>query len=77
MVQGVLAARRRDFASHERAMRHVVAQMSVAVSSRAMLLALDAIGFDPELGLCPRAVALSQCAARRASSASSSCAAPR
>ncbi len=49
MVQGVLAARRHAYASHERAMRHVVAQMSVAVSSRAMLIMLDAGGVDPEL----------------------------
>jgi uncharacterized membrane protein YozB (DUF420 family) len=49
MVYGVLAARRRDLLSHARAMRHVVAQMSVAVSSRALIFALDAAGSDPEL----------------------------
>jgi len=49
MVQGVLAARRRDFVSHRRAMRHVVGQMSVAVTSRALMLGLDAVGVDPEL----------------------------
>jgi uncharacterized membrane protein len=48
MLQGVLAARRRDFVSHRRAMRHVVAQMSVAVSSRAIIFGLDALGVDPE-----------------------------
>jgi uncharacterized membrane protein YozB (DUF420 family) len=48
MVYGVIAARRRDLSSHARAMRHVVAQMSVAVSSRALILALDAAGNDPE-----------------------------
>ena len=46
-VSGVAAARRRDFASHRRAMRHVMAQMSVAVSSRAMILGLDSLGMDP------------------------------
>ncbi len=49
MVRGVLAARRRDVASHQRAMRHVVGQMSVAVTSRALLLGLDAAGIDPDL----------------------------
>jgi uncharacterized membrane protein YozB (DUF420 family) len=47
MVRGVMAARRRDLVSHSRAMRHVVAQMSVAVVSRAMILGLDAAGIDP------------------------------
>jgi uncharacterized membrane protein YozB (DUF420 family) len=49
MVRGVLAARRRDLVAHRRAMRHVFAQMSVAVTSRAMLFALDYFGFDPDL----------------------------
>jgi uncharacterized membrane protein len=49
MVSGVAAARRRDFAAHRHAMRHVVAQMSVAVSSRAMIIALDSLGMDPGL----------------------------
>ncbi len=49
MVSGVRAARRRDLSGHARAMRHVVAQMSVAVTSRAMLLGLDAIGVAPDL----------------------------
>jgi uncharacterized membrane protein len=48
-VQGVLAARRRDFAAHRRAMRHVVGQMSVAVTSRAMILGFDALGIDPDV----------------------------
>jgi hypothetical protein len=48
-VRGVAAARRRDLVSHRRAMRHVMAQMSVAVTSRAMLLGLDAWGVDPDL----------------------------
>ena len=30
-------------------MRHVVAQMSVAVSSRALMVALDAAGADPDV----------------------------
>jgi len=47
MSSGVLAARRRDFAAHRRAMRHVVAQMSVAVSSRALLVGLDSLGMEP------------------------------
>jgi uncharacterized membrane protein len=47
VVYGVAAARRRDFATHRRAMRHVVGQMSVAVSSRALIVAFDAVGLDP------------------------------
>ena len=49
MVLGVRAARRRDLATHARAMRHVIGQMSVAVVSRALLVALDALGVDPEI----------------------------
>lgn len=49
MVRGVLAARRRELTSHARCMRHVVAQMSVAVSSRALIVGLDAAGIDPDL----------------------------
>jgi hypothetical protein len=48
MVLGVATARRKDFTGHRRAMRHVVAQMSVAVTSRAMILGMDAAGFDPD-----------------------------
>jgi uncharacterized membrane protein YozB (DUF420 family) len=48
MVCGVFAARRRDIVLHRRAMRHVVGQMSVAVTSRALLLGLDAVGIDPD-----------------------------
>jgi hypothetical protein len=48
-VRGVLSARSRDFVLHRRAMRHVVAQMSVAVTSRALMLGLDAMGVDPNL----------------------------
>src|SRR5262249_25279318 len=49
MVRGVVAARRRDLTLHRRAMRHVFAQMTVAVTSRALLIALDAWGVDPAL----------------------------
>jgi uncharacterized membrane protein len=49
MVQGALAARRRDLVAHRRAMRHVVGQMSVAVTSRALILGLDTLGMDPDL----------------------------
>lgn len=48
MVSGILTARRRDFVSHRRAMRHVVAQMSVAVTSRALIFCFDALGVDPD-----------------------------
>jgi hypothetical protein len=48
MVAGVAAARRRDLVGHGRAMRHVFAQMSVAVSSRSLMLVLDAAGIEPE-----------------------------
>jgi uncharacterized membrane protein len=49
MAQGVRAARRRDLVTHRRAMQHVVAQMSVAVISRALILGFDALGMDPDL----------------------------
>jgi uncharacterized membrane protein len=49
MVKGIAAARRRDLVAHRRAMGHVFAQMSVAVTSRAMLMALDVAGVSPEL----------------------------
>jgi uncharacterized membrane protein len=48
MVHGVLAALRSDLSGHARAMRHVVAQMSVAVTSRALLIALDSAGMNPD-----------------------------
>jgi uncharacterized membrane protein YozB (DUF420 family) len=48
-VLGVLAARRRNLVLHRRAMLHVVGQMSVAVSSRALIVALDAWGLDPDV----------------------------
>jgi uncharacterized membrane protein len=49
MVKGIAAARRRDLATHRRAMGHVFAQMSVAVTSRAMLMGLDVAGVAPDL----------------------------
>jgi hypothetical protein len=47
MIVGVQAARRRDLVSHARAMRHVIGQMSVAVTSRALIVGLDVGGVDP------------------------------
>ncbi len=49
MVRGVVAARRRDLVTHRHAMRHVFAQMSVAVSSRVLMIVLDRVGMHPEL----------------------------
>ena len=49
MVKGIVAARRRDLVTHGRAMGHVFAQMSVAVTSRAMLVGFDAAGVSPDL----------------------------
>ncbi len=48
VVKGVLAARARNLVAHRRAMLHVFAQMSVAVTSRALLIGLDAAGMGPE-----------------------------
>jgi uncharacterized membrane protein len=48
MAQGVHAARARDFAAHRRCMGHVLAQLSVAVASRALLVLFDRAGVDPE-----------------------------
>ena len=48
MVQAVRAARARRFADHRRFALHVLAQLSVAVTSRTMLFAFDAAGFDPD-----------------------------
>jgi uncharacterized membrane protein len=47
LVHGVAAVRRRDVGAHQRAMRHVVGQMSVAVTSRTLLVGFDAAGIDP------------------------------
>ena len=46
MVLGVVTARKRRFLEHRRWMLHVLAQMSVAVTSRAMLFGFDAAGVD-------------------------------
>jgi hypothetical protein len=49
MVHGVAAARRRDLVAHRRAMAHVFAQMSIAVTSRAMLIGFDSLGINPDV----------------------------
>ncbi|HEX6276427.1 MAG TPA: DUF2306 domain-containing protein [Polyangiaceae bacterium] len=49
VVHGVASARRGELVRHRRAMRHVVAQMSVAVTSRVLIVALDVAGIDPEV----------------------------
>lgn len=46
MVLGVVTARTRRFVEHRRWMLHVLAQMSVAVTSRAMLFGFDAAAVD-------------------------------
>ena len=48
MARGIAHARARDFVAHRRCVLHVLAQLSVAVTSRALLLALDAAGVDPD-----------------------------
>ncbi len=48
MAWGVRRARVKDQAGHRRCMLHVLAQLSVAVSSRALLFLLDAAGIDPD-----------------------------
>lgn len=49
MVQGVRAARARRFVEHRRWVLHVLAQLSVAVTSRAMLFGFDAANVDEQL----------------------------
>jgi hypothetical protein len=49
MVQGVRAARARDFVAHRRCAAHVLAQLSVAVTSRVLLLWFDRAELDPEI----------------------------
>ncbi len=49
VVLGVLAARRGDLVRHRHAMLHVVGQMSVAVSSRALIVGFDFAGLDPDV----------------------------
>jgi hypothetical protein len=48
MARGVVAARRRELSLHARMMRHVVGQMSVAVTSRVLIIGLDAVRLDPD-----------------------------
>jgi hypothetical protein len=48
MVQGIRRARAKDYIEHRRCMLHVLAQLSVAVTSRTLLYLLDAIGMNPE-----------------------------
>lgn len=48
-IAGTLAARRGDLVRHRHAMQHVLAQMSVAVTSRALLVAADAAGVNADL----------------------------
>ncbi len=48
MVWGVGRARAKDYVGHRRCMLHVLAQLSVAVTSRTLLLLLDAVGIDPD-----------------------------
>lgn len=49
MVQGVRTAWARRFVEHRRCVLHVLAQLSVAVTSRAMLVAFDAAAVDETL----------------------------
>jgi hypothetical protein len=49
MIQGVRAARARRFVEHRRWVLHVLAQLAVAVASRAMLFAFDAAAVDEQL----------------------------
>ena len=49
MVRAIAAARARRFAVHRRWALHVLAQLSVAVTSRALLFAFDAAAVDEEL----------------------------
>jgi hypothetical protein len=47
MVAGIRSARAGKYAAHRRAVLHVLGQLSVAVTSRAMLFAADAINAEP------------------------------
>jgi hypothetical protein len=47
MVQAVREARARRFEAHRRCALHVLGQLSVAVTSRTMLVGFDALAFDP------------------------------
>jgi hypothetical protein len=48
MGRGVRTARAGDFAAHRRCTAHVLAQLSVAVTSRALLVLLDRTSLDPD-----------------------------
>jgi len=48
MGQGIRRARAKDYVAHRRCMLHVLAQLSVAVTSRTLLYLLDAAGIDPD-----------------------------
>ncbi|HWE23990.1 MAG TPA: DUF2306 domain-containing protein, partial [Myxococcales bacterium] len=48
MVLAVREARARRFEEHRRYTLHVLGQLSVAVTSRAMLFSFDTLAFDPE-----------------------------
>jgi hypothetical protein len=48
MASGIGRARAKDYAGHRRRMLHVLAQLSVAVTSRALLNLLDRAGIDPD-----------------------------
>jgi uncharacterized membrane protein len=48
MVEAVRKARARRLVDHRRASMHVLAQLSVAVTSRVMLFGFDALAFDPD-----------------------------
>ncbi|HXJ19185.1 MAG TPA: DUF2306 domain-containing protein [Polyangia bacterium] len=48
MTWGIRLARAKDTAGHRRCMLHVLAQLSVAVTSRTLLTLLDAVGMDPD-----------------------------
>jgi hypothetical protein len=48
MVQGIRAARAKQFGRHRRLVFHVLGQLSVAVTSRAMLFVLESNNMDPD-----------------------------
>ena len=48
MVESVRTARRKDFVTHRRMSSHVLGQLSVAVTSRVLLVVADAYALDPE-----------------------------
>jgi len=49
MVRGIISARARRFVEHRRQVLHVLAQLSVAVTSRVLIFAFDAAGVDGEV----------------------------